>query len=168
MIRPFRPDDAEEVAALFRANREFLAAFEPERGDDFYTAEGQRRRFERFASDAAAGEGWRFAIVDDGTIAGRVNLTEVFRGPIQRANIGYFVDRERNGRGLATGAVAEAVAFAFGEADLHRLDAVTLPDNHASQRVLEKNAFDRIGVARKLLLIAGEWRDHVLFERVAD
>ena len=168
MIRPFTPDDAEEMAALFRANREFLAAFEPERGDDFYTAEGQRRRFERFARDAAAGEGWRFAIMDDGAIAGRVNLTEVFRGPIQRANIGYFVDHDRNGRGLATRAVAEAVDFAFGDADLHRLDAVTLPDNQASQRVLEKNGFDRIGVARKLLLIAGEWRDHVLFERVAD
>jgi [ribosomal protein S5]-alanine N-acetyltransferase len=34
--------------------------------------------------------------------------------------------------------------------------------------VLEKNVFERVGLARRYLLIAGEWRDHVLFERVAD
>jgi ribosomal-protein-alanine N-acetyltransferase len=34
--------------------------------------------------------------------------------------------------------------------------------------VLEKNGFERFGFARKLLLLGGEWRDHVLFERVAD
>ena len=51
---------------------------------------------------------------------------------------------------------------------LHRVEAGTLPDNLASQRVLEKNGFERFGFARKLLLLGGEWRDHVLFERVAD
>jgi len=34
--------------------------------------------------------------------------------------------------------------------------------------VLEKNGFTRIGVARRYLQIAAEWRDHVLFERVAE
>jgi ribosomal-protein-alanine N-acetyltransferase len=33
--------------------------------------------------------------------------------------------------------------------------------------VLEKNRFDRYGLARRYLFIAGEWRDHVLFERTA-
>jgi ribosomal-protein-alanine N-acetyltransferase len=51
---------------------------------------------------------------------------------------------------------------------LHRLEAGTLPDNFASQRVLEKNGFERFGLARRFLLIAGEWRDHVLFERIAE
>jgi ribosomal-protein-alanine N-acetyltransferase len=34
--------------------------------------------------------------------------------------------------------------------------------------VLEKNGFERIGLARRYLKIAGEWRDHFLFQRVAD
>ena len=59
------------------------------------------------------------------------------------------------------------IEIAFGEFALHRLEAGTLVDNFASQRVLEKNGFERIGLARNYLLIAGEWRDHVLFERVA-
>jgi ribosomal-protein-alanine N-acetyltransferase len=72
------------------------------------------------------------------------------------------------GRGLATGAVAEVVGIAFGELGLHRLEAATLVDNRPSQRVLEKNRFDRIGLARRYLEIAGEWRDHLLFQRTAD
>ena len=44
----------------------------------------------------------------------------------------------------------------------------TLVDNLASQRVLEKNGFDRIGLARRYLRIAGDWCDHVLFQRVAE
>ena len=44
MIRPLLPTDAAELAELYRANREFLAPFEPARPDDFYTARGQRQR----------------------------------------------------------------------------------------------------------------------------
>jgi ribosomal-protein-alanine N-acetyltransferase len=116
----------------------------------------------------AGSDGWRFAIVDDRSIAGTISVSNVLRGAFQSANVGYWVDRPRNGRGLATAAVAEVVRHAFDELGLHRLEAGTLLDNIASQRVLEKNRFTRIGVARKHLYIAGAWRDHVLFERLAD
>ena len=76
--------------------------------------------------------------------------------------------REVNGRGIATHAVGEVCRWAFGEAGLHRLEAGTLLDNHASQKVLAKNGFEQIGIARRYLLINGDWRDHVLFQRVAD
>jgi ribosomal-protein-alanine N-acetyltransferase len=167
VIRPVTVADAKEIAALYRENRTFLAPFEPARGERFYTLEGTRERLVQFERDAAAGAGWRFVIVDDGSIAGVINLVDVVRGPMQLANIGYWVDCARNGRGLAAAAVAEVVLLAFGELGLHRVEAGTLPDNRASQRVLEKNGFERFGLAHKLLLIGGEWRDHILFERVA-
>jgi ribosomal-protein-alanine N-acetyltransferase len=43
-------------------------------------------------------------------------------GKAQSANIGYWVDRSRNGRGLATTAIAEVVQFAFDNAELHRVE----------------------------------------------
>ena len=76
--------------------------------------------------------------------------------------------RPANGRGLATRAVAAIVAEAFGPIGLHRVEAGTQPENLASQRVLEKNGFVRIGLAPSYLRIAGEWRDHILYQRVAD
>lgn len=164
MIRQLRVEDAEELAALYRANREFLAPFEPERPPDFFTAEGQREQLEqRLAAGTHA-----FAILDGDAIAGTVNLFHIVREALQSGTIGYWVDSARNGRGLATGAVADIVAYAFGELDLHRVEAATLVDNVSSQRVLEKCGFERIGIARRFLRIAGEWRDFVLFQRIAD
>jgi ribosomal-protein-alanine N-acetyltransferase len=163
VIRLLEPADAEELAALYRANRTFLAPFEPDRADEFYTAAHQRRRIERIGRDL-----WRWAILDSDEMVGMIALVDVVREEVQLGNVGYFVAQEHNGRGHATSAVADVVAFAFDEAGLHRLEAGTLVDNFASQRVLEKNGFERFGLARKLLKIDGEWRDHVLFERLAE
>jgi [ribosomal protein S5]-alanine N-acetyltransferase len=164
MIRPLRPEDAEELAAAYRANREFLAPFEPVRPDSFFSAEGQRERIEQ----RAAGGIHQFAILDGDAIAGTLNSSNVRRDDFQSGSIGYWVDGSRNGRGLATAAVGDAVRYAFGELGVHRLEAATLVDNLASQRVLEKNGFERIGLARRYLRIAGEWRDHLVFQRIAD
>jgi ribosomal-protein-alanine N-acetyltransferase len=160
-IRHLTSEDAGELAALLVANREFLAPFEPDRDERFYTAEGQRERIE-------SGEQLAFAILDGSRIAGMVALSHIARGPFQSANLGYWVAQDLNDRGLATKAVAEVIEIAFGDLGLHRLEAGTQVDNLASRRVLEKNGFEPIGIARSYLLIAGEWRDHLLFQRTLE
>ena len=157
MIRPFTADDADELAALLVENRAFLAPFEPTRDERFYSVEGQLQRLERDDQHV-------FVILAGERIAGAATLSHVVRGPLQSANLGYWVAERANSRGLATKAVAEVITVAFGELGLHRLEAGTLTDNLASQRVLEKNGFERIGLARGYLHIGGAWRDHVLFQ----
>jgi ribosomal-protein-alanine N-acetyltransferase len=164
MIRPIQPEDAEELAALHAANREFLAPYQPVRPAEFFTADGQRERLARQLADGAH----PFAILDGDAIAGAINVFHIVREVLQSCTIGYWIDHARNGRGLATGAVEDVVAYAFGELGLHRAEAATLVDNIGSQRVLEKAAFERIGVARRFLFINGDWRHFVLFQRVAD
>ena len=164
MIRPVRPEDAEGLAALYLVNRDFLAPFEPARLPEFFTADGQRRRLERQRADGTH----PFAILDGEAIAGTINLFRIFRDGPASGVIGYWIDRARNGRGLATGAVGEILAYGFDMLDLHRVEAATLVDNMPSQRVLEKNGFERYGLAHRLLKIGGVWRDHVLFERIAE
>jgi [ribosomal protein S5]-alanine N-acetyltransferase len=163
VIRPLVPADAEELAEVYRTNREFLRPFEPTRPEEFFTAKAQRQRIESTGDD-----GWRWAIEDEARIVGVITLGDVRRESLQLANVGYFVAQKYNGRGLATRAVAEVVRFAFADARLHRLEAGTLPDNHASQRVLEKNGFARYGLASGLLKIDGVWCDHVLYELLND
>jgi ribosomal-protein-alanine N-acetyltransferase len=164
VIRPVRPEDCDEIAALYSANRDFLAPFEPVRPPEFFTGEGQRERLERqLAEDTHP-----FAILDGDAIAGTINVFHIVRESLQGCTIGYWVDGRRNGRGLATEAVGEIVSYAFGELELHRVEAATLVDNVASHRVLEKNGFDRIGLARGFLRVAGDWRDFYLFQRIAE
>jgi ribosomal-protein-alanine N-acetyltransferase len=156
-VRLLEEGDASVLLELHRANREFPAPFDPERSESFWTLDEQRARI----ADPGR-HGW--LILDDDQPAGVIYLGDFVRGPLQRAIVSYWVDRARNGRGLATRALAAVIPIAFGELGLHRLEAGTLPDNVRSQRVLEKNGFVRFGLARNYLLIAGEWRDHVLYE----
>jgi ribosomal-protein-alanine N-acetyltransferase len=167
-IRPLVLADAEALTALLVRNREFLAPFEPARPPDFFTVEAQIERLGVFEHQREEGTGFAWAIVDGVELAGVAALSNVARGVFESANLGYWVDAARNGRGLATRAVGAVAEEAFGPLALHRLEAGTLVDNAASQRVLEKNGFARIGIAERYLRIAGAWRDHVLFQRLAD
>jgi len=156
--------DAPAMAALLRANREFLAPWEPVRGDGYFTDDGQRMVIADMLRQHALGTAQPRVILVDGRIAGRITLTGIVRGPFLSGALGYWVGADVNGRGVATAAVGQLARFAFGDLGLHRLEAGTLPHNTASQRVLLRNGFQRYGLAPRYLKIAGEWRDHVLFQ----
>jgi [ribosomal protein S5]-alanine N-acetyltransferase len=160
VIRRLTAADAEELTALRVRNRPTISEYEPDWDDPeaYYTVDGVRL----WITDGHE----RFAILDGDAIAGMISLTGISYGAFCSANLGYFVDSERTGRGLATAAIAETVAHGFAELGLHRIEAGTAVDNVASQRVLEKNRFTRVGLMRAHLLIHGEWVDHYLWERI--
>lgn len=167
-IRAIEPPDAAALTELYIRNRDFLRPFEPDRPPEFFTLAGQRARTLEARAAASADQMHRYVILDDsGAIAGVITLSNIIRGPAQSANVGYWVDRERNGHGLATRALAAVVDEAFDALALHRLDAGVITDNIASRRVVEKNRFELIGLARRYLHLGGLWRDHLLFQRLA-
>ena len=160
--------DAPEMAEVLRANRDFLAPWEPARGDGYFTEPGQRLVVDDMLRQWGLGATLPHVIVEDGRIVGRIALSNIVRGPFLSASLGYWVAADANGRGIATAAVGRIVRLAFGELGLHRVEAGTLTHNIASQRVLERNGFRRYGLAPGYLRIAGEWRDHVLYQVLAD
>jgi [ribosomal protein S5]-alanine N-acetyltransferase len=166
-LRPVQPSDAETLARPFSQQRDFLAPYDPDRPEAFYTVAGQRAELEQSLIQREADLRHRFLILLAGEAVGALSISNLVRGPFQSANLGYWVAQQVNGRGVGTQAVGEACRWAFGEGGLHRLEAGTLTDNVASQKVLERNGFERIGLAPRYLHIAGEWRDHLLFQRIA-
>ncbi len=94
-----------------------------------------------------------------------MNLNNIVRGVLRSASVGYWVDAEHLGRGLASGAVEFACAQAQGRG-LHRVEAGTMVHNVASQRVLERAGFEVYGMAPKFLFIAEAWQDHKLYQRI--
>jgi ribosomal-protein-alanine N-acetyltransferase len=167
LIRPLQPDDAERLAEILAASRAFLAPFEPHRPESYFTLSGQREVVEQALEAQAAGMLVAHVILsEDGRVAGRINLNNIVRGPFLSCSVGYWLDERATGRGLASRALAAMLDVAFFEVGLHRVEAGTLVDNVASQKVLERNGFIRFGLAPRYLHIAGEWRDHLLFQKL--
>jgi len=164
-IRPLSADDASALAAAYRRNRDHLDRWDPDRPDHFFTDEGQVADVARQLAANEAGRMYAFVLWYDGAAVGRVMLANLVRGHMQSATVGYWVDHEHLGRGLAVAMLEQAgqEAVALG---LHRLEAGTMPDNLPSQAVLKRAGFTEYGVAERLLYVGGEWRDHVLFQRI--
>jgi ribosomal-protein-alanine N-acetyltransferase len=77
--------------------------------------------------------------------------------------IGYVLNRECWGQGLATEAARALLTFGFGQFGLHRIFATCSPHNAASARVLEKIGMRREGHLREHKWHRGIWRDSFLY-----
>ena len=118
------------------------------------------------ASEREQRRAYPYLIEFDGRLAGRVTVTNVARGPFCSGSLGYWVAADRIGRGVATRAVEHVLTVCFAVHGLHRVEAAALVDDFASQAVLRRTGFTLIGHAPGYLRIAGEWRDHLLFQRL--
>ena len=160
-------DDVPALAEVLRVSRDFLAPWDPIRDDDYFTVGGQLTVIRNALAQHEQGSALPHVILDDsGRVVGRITLNGIVRGPFQSCSVGYWVSVTHTGRGLATAAVRDIVGVAFGELNLHRVQAETLLHNVRSQRVLEHNGFVRIGMAPAYLNIAGRWQDHILYQAV--
>ena len=82
-------------------------------------------------------------LVEAGEIVGLASLTRLPRDG--QIHIGYGVAPTRQGRGIATRAVAELLAWARTDDRVFCVTAETAHDNGPSQRVLLRNGFVRSG-----------------------
>jgi len=131
------------------------------RSEDFYTLEGQQERINLFTEDERQDQAYHFGIfTHEDQLIGTINLFQVIRGSLQSAFIGYFLDKEHNGKGYTTEAVKLLVHYAFSHLKLHRIEAGVMPHNIGSIRVLEKAGFHKEGLAVKNVNINGKWEDH--------
>jgi len=71
----------------------------------------------------------------------------MFKGPPQDGvvEIAYGIDEDQRGKGYASEAAAELVAYAIASGRVRLVRAHTLPDSSASQRILAKCGFRNVG-----------------------
>ena len=84
----------------------------------------------------------------------------------RNAEINYEVRPSCWGRGVATAVCRDAVHWGVAKLGLVRVQATTLEENLASQRVLEKVGFEREGTLRNFRLMRGNPRDYLVFSCV--
>lgn len=165
-LRTLERPDAGALAAAHRLNRGYLAPWEPRRPPAFYTAEGQREAIRRQIGDREAGRSLPLVLATPDEVIGQATLSGITHGAFESAALGYWIDERYQGRGLMTRALAAVVEVSRSVLGLHRLEAQTLPGNDASQHLLGKLGFERIGYAPRYLRVDGQWQDHVLYQRI--
>jgi [ribosomal protein S5]-alanine N-acetyltransferase len=167
-LRPAVSGDFAAWVRLRSESREFLTPWEPLWPEDDLTRAAFRRRLRRQSDEMARDEAFSFLIFDAGadTLLGGLTLGGIRRGVAQSGTLGYWMGAPHAGKGRMTRAVAAAVRFGFATLRLHRIEAACLPENAASQTLLERNGFQREGLARGYLRINGAWRDHLLYALV--
>lgn len=103
-----------------------------------------------------------FAIIYDEILigAGEFNIRD-FTNKV--GEIGYIVNPDYWGKGIATEVATLLIDFGFGELKLHRIYATCDPRNIGSSRVLEKVGMTKEGRLREGLLMKDGWRDSSLY-----
>ena len=81
------------------------------------------------ARRARLGTSLPFAVRVEGRLAGQVTVDNIVRGALRSGYLGYWIDREVAGRGMASLAVALVCDHAFGAVGLHRVQADIRPEN---------------------------------------
>jgi ribosomal-protein-alanine N-acetyltransferase len=156
--------DAPDLLRYRNVNRAHLAPWEPLREQVYYTLDHCLQTIADARENARLDRGYPFAVFDtaSGELVATFNLANIVRGVFQACHLGYGIAAAWQGRGVMTEALTTALAFAFGELDLHRVMANYMPHNERSAMLLARLGFEREGYARRYLNIAGRWEDHVL------
>jgi RimJ/RimL family protein N-acetyltransferase len=94
---------------------------------------------------------------ETGQMVGQGGLQTTFVADCNQVEVAWAIVPERWGQGLATELAQAATGVAFDDLGLEQVVAFTLPDNHASRRVMDKSGF----VFEREILHAG--LPHVLY-----
>jgi ribosomal-protein-alanine N-acetyltransferase len=170
-LHPLRRRDAAEWSRLRLANEDWLRPWEPSATQPWaerHSPAAYRAMRQAVARRARLGTTLPFAIRVEGRLAGQVTIDNIVRGALRSGYLGYWIDRDVAGRGMASLAVALVCDYAFSEVGLHRVQADIRPENVPSQRLVERLGFSREGLLRRYLDIDGDWRDHLAYALLAE
>jgi ribosomal-protein-alanine N-acetyltransferase len=106
--------------------------------------------------------------VEDRSLAGVINISHIIGEPLSSAFLGFYAFAPHARQGFLHAGLQLALAQAFGERNLHRIEANIQPQNVASISLVRKLGFRREGFSPKYLRIAGEWRDHERWALLAE
>jgi ribosomal-protein-alanine N-acetyltransferase len=164
-LRYPRIGDYPAWARLRGESREFLIPWEPIWADDELTRGAFRRRIKRYQKETRQDSAYVFFVLreKDNALLGGCTLSNVRRGVTQCCTLGYWVGARFARQGYMTAAVKALIPFIFRTLGLHRIEAACLTENEASRGLLLRTGFQQEGLARRYLLINGQWSDHLLF-----
>lgn len=164
-LRVLQEGDAEELHALIDANRAHLSSWLTWAGSQTF---GDTLAFiKRGEERVGVGDGLHCAVRQDGRIVGVVSYMDVnFRH--RHTTLGYWLDKNHQGRGLAIGAVRTLVEHAFRIWKLNRVEIRAAVENNRSRALAERLGFVQEGLLRQAEFVNGCFLDTVVYGVTAE
>jgi ribosomal-protein-alanine N-acetyltransferase len=165
-LRPPRRADEAPFLAAAKASRQLHGSWvQPP-----LTAAAYASYVRRYGSRSPKADhaGYLAARIEDGTLAGVFNFSQIVRGALCSAYLGYYAFAPLAGGGLMTEGFVLALDAAFRELRLHRVEVNVRPENARSIALVERIGLTREGYSRRYLKLAGRWRDHARFAMLAE
>jgi ribosomal-protein-alanine N-acetyltransferase len=161
-VRPPRRADEYDFVALMRESRGFHKPWA--------SAPTDAARFAAYLEDAGRPDFEAFLVcrIEDDQLIGFFNVSQITRGSLQSAYLGYAAGQRFAGQGYMREGIELVLRAAFLELRLHRLEANIQPGNAASIALARGAGFQREGFSPRYLKISGRWRDHERWALLAD
>lgn len=152
---------ASELANYHRRNQRFHGPWSPARDPSWY------EEAYVFARTKGEDPNLKFALWEGSTLQGLVTVTGLQDGAFCAGYLGFSLDQQAEGKGLMFEALGALLPHIFDQLvfegqPLNRLMAAYMPSNARSAKLLARLGFEREGLAKAYLRIAGQWEDHVL------
>lgn len=165
-LRLHEEHHAEALFALVDKNRDHLGPWLPfvehtnEVADTLAFIRGARKRW-------LDGRAIPTSIWFHGRLVGTIGFVNMNREN-KRAEIGYWIDAEHEGRGIITRATQALVDYGFGELGLYRIEIRCEPANERSFAVPERLGFALEGVTRGWAVKGDRHVDHRVYSMLRD
>jgi [ribosomal protein S5]-alanine N-acetyltransferase len=109
---------------------------------------------------------WNYAIIFAGKLVGAIGI-KINQHRKYVGEIGYFVDEDYWGKGIASRAVKLVEQEGFKKLGLKRIEILMRPANKASEKVAIKNNYKKEGLMKKAIKSRdGKMKDAYLYAKV--
>jgi ribosomal-protein-serine acetyltransferase len=165
LLRALEETDADELHALIERNHAELAKWMS--WAQAQTREQTRAFIGRSRASESDNSGFQRAIVVQERIVGMAGLPDI-DWENRCAEIGYWLDRSHQGRGIMTAAVAALVDHAFAGLALNRLEIRTDVENARSRGLAERLGFHYEGTLRQSYRVTDDrYSDDAVYSMLA-
>ena len=103
---------------------------------------------------------WAITLKNENKLIGTIGYVRMNKEDY-RAEVGYLLHAEYQGKGIMQEALASVIDFGFYDMKLHSIEAVIDPDNIASAKLLERNNFVKEAHFKENFFYEGKFLDSI-------
>jgi ribosomal-protein-alanine N-acetyltransferase len=106
---------------------------------------------------------WGIELKEEHKIIGIIDIYALDKKN-KKAQIGYWIGKTYRRKGYTSEAVKEILSYSFNNLHLNKISAKTLSQNEASNHLLKKMGFRKVGLLKQDKIIDSEKHDSFLWE----